>query len=123
MTFNNYLPPKTYAFLVKVAEEHKLSVKEVQRIFLNKVAADLGFKCDNTRVGLAKEDPDHKPYCKDCWTRLETVNPPIFNGRKVVRPGEYRPLETFLDRFYKEHAKKGLDSRVTSEYLILKNEN
>jgi len=119
MTFNNYLPPKTYAFLVKVAEEHKLSVKEIQRIFLNKVAADLGFSCDHFRVGLAKEDPDHKPYCKDCWTRLETLKPPTVNGRKVVRRGEYWPLETFLDRFYKEEEKK----RVTSEYLILKNEN
>ena len=119
MTFNNYLPPKIYAFLVKVAEEHRLSVKEVQRIFLNKVAADLGFSCDHLRVGLAKEDPDHKPYCKDCWTRLETVKSPVVNGRKVVRKGEYWPLETFLDTFYREQAKE----RVIAKYLILKNEN
>ncbi len=119
MAFNNYLPPKTYSFLVKVAEENELSVKEVQRIFLNRIASDLGFNCDHLRIGFAKEDPDHKPYCKDCWTRLKTIRPPTVNGRKVVKRGEYWPLETFLDRFYKDQVKK----RVTSEYLIFKNEN
>lgn len=103
MTFNYYLPPKTFAFLVKTAEEQDLSVKEVQRIFLNKVAIDLGFRCDHLKIGFAKEDPDHKPYCKECWNRMKTVKSPIYRGRKVIEPGEYWPLETFLDRFYKEH--------------------
>jgi hypothetical protein len=106
MTFNYYLPPKTYAFLVKIAEENELSVKEVQRIFLNKVATDLGFGCEHLRIGFAKEDPDHKPYCKDCWTRLKMVKAPMYNGKKLVRQGEFWPLETFLDIYYKEEAKK-----------------
>jgi hypothetical protein len=106
MTFNNYLPPKTYTFLVKVAEEHRLSVKEVQKIFLNKVAADLGFKCNHLRIGYAKEDPDHKPYCKDCWARMKTVKPPVYHGKRVVKEGEYWLLETFLDKFYKEPVKE-----------------
>jgi hypothetical protein len=106
MTFNNYLPPKTYAFLVKVAEEHKLSVKEVQRIFLNTVAADLGFSCEHLRIGFAKEDPHHNPYCKDCWTRLKMVKAAMYNGKKIVRQGEFWPLETFLDIHYREEAKR-----------------
>lgn len=125
MTFNNYLPPKTYAFLVKVAEEHKLSVKEIQRIFLNKVAEDLGFSCDHFRVGLSKEDPDHKPYCKDCWARLSAVKHPTINfvTKKITKEGEYWPLETFLDKFYKEKARKVPASRVTTtENLVIKNE-
>jgi hypothetical protein len=83
------------------------------------VASDLGFNCDHLRIGFAKEDPEHKPYCKGCWTRLKTVKPPVVNGRKVVKRGEYWPLETFLDVFSKDRAKK----RVTPEYLIFKNEN
>jgi hypothetical protein len=106
MTFNNYLPPKTYAFLVKVAEEQKLSVKEVQRIFLNNVASDLGFACGHERIGFAKEDPHHNPYCKDFWTRLKTVKAPMYNGKKIVRQGEFWPLETFLDIQYREEAKR-----------------
>jgi hypothetical protein len=106
MTFNNYLPPKTYAFLVKVAEEHKLSVKDVQRIFLNTIATDLGFSCEHLRIGFAKEDPHHNPYCKDCWTRLKLVKAPMYNGKKIVRQGEFLPLETFLDIHYREEAKK-----------------
>ena len=106
MTFNNYLPPKTYVFLVKIAEENKVAVKEVQRIFLNKVASDLGFSCDHLRIGYAKEDPDHKPYCKDCWTRLKMVKAPMYNGKKIVRQGEFCPLQTFLDIYYKEEAKR-----------------
>lgn len=123
MTFNNYLPPKTYTFLVKVAEENGLSVKEVQRIFLNKVASDLGFECDHLRIGLAKNDPDHKPYCKDCWARLITVKRPTvdFITKKITKVGEYWPLETFLDKFYKEETSKEPAIRVTtSENLMLK---
>ena len=121
MTFNNYIPPKTYAFLVKIAEENKLAVKEVQRIFLNKVASDLGFKCDHMRIGLAKEDPEHKPYCKDCWTRMKTVKQPAidFISKKTIKKGEYWPLETFLDRFYKELAKKEHEEISVSGNLIL----
>ena len=106
MTFNNYLPPKTYAFLVKIAEENKLSVKEVQRILLNTVSAALGFSCEHLRIGYAKEDPDHKPYCKDCWTRLKMVKAPMYNGKKIVRQGEFWPLETFLDIHYREETRK-----------------
>jgi hypothetical protein len=102
LTFNYYLPPKTYAFLVKIAEEQQLSVKEVQRIFLNKVAVDLGFRCDHLRIGFAKEDPEHKPYCKECWSRMKTVKTPVYQGRRIVKEGEYWALETFLDRFYRE---------------------
>jgi hypothetical protein len=107
MTFNNYVPPKTYAFLVKIAQDNKLSVKEVERIFVNKVAADLGFICDHERIGLAKKDPEHKPFCKDCWARMKTVKQPTFDyiTKKKTKEGEYFPLETFLDVFYKEQAK------------------
>jgi hypothetical protein len=119
MTFNNFLPPKIYAFLVKIAQERNLSVKEIQRIFLNKVAKDLGFVCDHERVGFAKEDPNHKPYCKDCWTRLVTIKPPVVNGRKIVKQGQFWPLKTFLDSFYDEGTNKDSNLRKIDQ----KNQN
>ena len=108
MTFNNYIPPKTWAFLIRIAEENKLSIKEIQRIFLNKVAADLGFKCDHERIGFAKKDPDHKPYCKNCWARLrKEKSEPYRIGTKLIKEGiRYIEKENFLDEFYKDDARK-----------------
>jgi hypothetical protein len=102
MTFTDYLPPKTWAFLVKTAQENKLSIKEVQRIFLNKVATDLGFTCDHERIGYSKSDK--KPFCKDCWTRLRPEKrEPYRIGTKLIKDGiQYVEKETFLDEFYKE---------------------
>jgi hypothetical protein len=104
MVFNYYLPPKTYAFLVKIAEEYRLSVKEVQRIFINKVAARLGFKCPHERVGYAKADPEHKPFCKDCWSRLKAEKPePYRIGTQLIKSGiRYVERETFLDKLLEE---------------------
>jgi hypothetical protein len=106
MTFNYYLPPKTYAFLVKIAEENKLSVKEVQRIFLNTVAADLGFGCEHLRIGFAKSD--NKPYCKECWTRLRIEKrEPYRIGTNLIKEGiRYVEKETFLDIHYREETRK-----------------
>ena len=102
MTFNNYLPPKIYTFLVKIAEEHKLSVKEVQRIFLTKVAVDLGFTCDDERIGSAKSDGN--PYCKDCWARLRKIirEPYVLGGKWIKNDYHYVKKETFLDEFYQD---------------------
>jgi len=86
MSFTDFLPPKTWAFIVKLADEHKLSTKEIQRIFLNKIAFDLGMTCNHERIGKAKKDPEHKPYCKDCWSRLrvEEIEPYLI-GDKLIK--------------------------------------
>jgi len=106
MTFNSYLPPKIYVFLVKTAEEYKLSVKEVERIFLNKVAIDLGFQCNHERIGFAKSDK--KPYCKECWTRLKIEKrEPYRIGTNLIKEGiRYVEKETFLDIHYREATRK-----------------
>jgi hypothetical protein len=84
-----------------MAEENKLSTKEVQRIFLNKVAFDLGFKCNHERIGLA---PDKEPFCKDCWTRLRKVIRPTYllDGKLIKNDFYYAEKETFLDDFYRD---------------------
>lgn len=110
MTFTDYLPPKTWAFLVKTAQENKLSIKEVQRIFLNKVATDLGFRCDHERIGYSKSDK--KPFCKDCWTRLRTERrEPYRIGTKLIKEDiQYVEKKTFLDEFYKEAEREREDN-------------
>ena len=98
MTFN-YCPPALYAFLVKIAEENKLSVKEVQTMFIRKVAEDLGLDCDHSVIG---HSPTRKPFCKRCWIRLNQTSQAIAFKGKLIKSTEYEPTETFLDRFYKE---------------------
>jgi hypothetical protein len=118
MTFNSFLPPKIWTFLVKIAEENKLSIKEVERIFLTKVAKDLGFACDHERIGRAKKDPDHKPYCKDCWARLRMEKrEPYRVGNKLVKePIRHVEKMTFLDEFYKEqHIRKEIQKESPQE--------
>lgn len=110
MTFNGYLPPKTYAFLVQLAEKYKLSVKEVQRILINRQATVLGFSCDHTRINFAKKDPEHKPFCKDCWERMEIVIQSVFDGNRIIKRRKFLPLETFLDTYYREQSIKSGDS-------------
>jgi hypothetical protein len=107
MTFTDFLPPKTWSFIVKIADENKLSTKEVERIFLNKVAFDLGMTCNHERIGRARKDPEHKPYCKDCWTRLrKVIREPYRIGTNLIK-GEIQYLEneTFLDDFYRDKEK------------------
>jgi hypothetical protein len=93
----NYCPPGLYAFLVKIAEENKLSVKEVQTMFIRKVAQDLGYDCPHEEIGYS---PTKKPFCKRCWTRLnQTQQAAVFKG-KLIKSTVYEPVETFLDKFY-----------------------
>ena len=98
MTFN-YCPPGLYAFLVKTAEENKLSVKEVQTMFMRKTAQDLGFDCDHNSIGYS---PTRKPFCKRCWTRLNQTRQAIAFKGKLIKSVEYEPVQTFLDEFYKK---------------------
>ena len=106
MTFNYYLPPKTYAFLVKLAEEYGFSTKEVQRVLINEQISKLGFVCNHERIGFAKSDK--QPYCKDCWARLRAEKvEPYRIGTRLVKECRYVERETFLNEFYSEVAKEG----------------
>jgi len=66
--------------------------------------------CNHERIGKAKMDPEHKPFCKDCWTRLrsEKMEPYFLNGKLIKKDIRYVERETFLDEFYryKEAEKK-----------------
>ena len=119
MTITNRYPPKLYLFLLELANKNgNLAIKEVETLFLRRQAEALGFKCDHERMGFSKKT--NEPFCKDCWTRMMIIKRPIFQGKKTVEDGEYWPVETFLDQFYKE-AKKNIGSKViSSEDMIEK---
>ena len=97
MTFNHFLPPKTWAFMVRIADETGLSTKEIQRVALNKIFFGMGMTCEHRRIGYAKAD--HKPYCKDCWTRFkqEITKEYDYNTRKWSKVEKFIPLDTFLE--------------------------
>lgn len=76
----------------------------------------LGFTCDHLAIKNAQKTG--QPFCKDCWTRLEQRKAPVYNSmRKIVKEGEYWPLETFLDKIYKSEGIKnenvGVQHQVT----------
>jgi hypothetical protein len=97
MTFTDFLPPKTWAFIVKLADENNLSTKEVQRILLNDMLFKLGMTCKHQRIGYSKTG--HKPYCKDCWTRFRQDRERQYNyeTKKWAAVNKFLPLDTFLD--------------------------
>ncbi len=99
---HNFYPNGIYHFLSNLAFENKLSVKEVETILLRREIENLGFVCDHSNVNYSKTT--HEPYCFDCWTRLVTIKPPTYFKGKIVKSGEYWPIETFLDKFYKEQS-------------------
>jgi hypothetical protein len=81
--------------MVKIADETGLSTKEVQRIVLNKTFFAMGMTCEHRRIGHAKTDG--KPYCKDCWTRMNMKQQAINFKGKCIKQVEYEPQDTFLD--------------------------
>lgn len=95
MTIKSYYPPKLYRFLLELASENRLAIKEVETVFLRRQAEMLGFKCDHQNIGYSKKTKN--PYCKDCWTRLKQIKPPVMVRSKAVQPGEFKALETFLE--------------------------
>lgn len=123
MTFNAYLAPGIYAYIFKLARENGLAVKEVETILLGEQIRLLGFTCDHVTIVYPKKKGKNqggKPFCKECWTRMEEIKPATYIYQQgLVREGEYRPLETFLDRKRKENA----NAKVAIEQEKLKLES
>ena len=121
MTFSDYLPPAIYAFIFNLARDNELSVKEVQVMLLREQIGLLGFTCDHTKIGYPKNKSQKqrvKPFCKQCWTRMEEIKPAIYDyQQKLVKEGEYGPIETFLDRKRKEDASQIRSKRKESTQM------
>jgi hypothetical protein len=126
LAVKTFYPPGIYRFLLDIASKHQLSIKEVETVFLRRQARDLGFECFHQNVGFAKKS-DGKPFCKACWTRLEQIRPEKIaidpNGKKrIVSPGKYKPLKTFLDEIEEERTRRAAFANPANP-AILPNEN
>lgn len=96
MTINNYLPPAVYYFILGLAREKHLALKEVELVLLRKVIKEMGFKCKHENIGVSKDTG--LPFCRDCYQRMSLVRQPVFGpGRKIIREGVYTELPTFLE--------------------------
>jgi hypothetical protein len=118
MTVKTYYPPGIYKFLSDIAFKHHLAIKEVETVFIRRQARELGFECFHQDVGFAKTDG--KPFCKGCWTRLEQTKPPTVTAvpgqgmkkeKRIISPGKYRPLKTFLDEIEEEEQEQEQGTR------------
>ena len=62
---------------------------------------------DEKDVNLQRKIVNDEDFCNDCWTRLEQRKAPVYNSmKKIVKEGEYWPLETFLDKIFKSKRSK-----------------
>lgn len=96
MTINNYLPPAIYYFVLGLAREKHLALKEVELVLLRKVIKEMGFKCDHNVIGYSKDTG--LPFCKDCYQRMELVKQPVYGpGKKLIKEGKFIPFPTFLE--------------------------
>jgi len=95
MTISSYIPPLIFESLFSLARKHHLAVKEVEWILVREaLKALVGFKCNHERVGASPTTG--LPFCKECYSRLDQVKGPIYEGKKVVEAGTYRELPTFI---------------------------
>jgi hypothetical protein len=101
---HDYLPLGMFRTMLQIAGDNKLSVKEVKIMFLRYWCEQFGFKCEHLDERIAYAENTHKPYCKDCWRRLEKKESKVFENGKLVKKTEYIAIETFLDRLLKEKA-------------------
>jgi hypothetical protein len=96
-----YLPIALHKALLRICEPNNLSIKEVAIVLISKMLEDkYEFHCDHKRVREAKDT--HRPYCFDCWRRLDEIdvrNKRVkkVNGRLEIAGVVYKESLTFLD--------------------------
>lgn len=96
MTINGRHAPKIYLFMLQIANEYGISVKEVETAFLREGMKELGFDCEHIRMGVRKTDK--KSHCKDCWQLFRQIKSPRYNANKeIVELGQYIKEPTFLE--------------------------
>ena len=106
---SNWYPNEIYRHLFNLGHKNELAYNEVAFMLLREALAPYGFDCPHKRVGYPKNAvgrDNNKPYCKDCYCRLEQfLDKRILRGRIITDAG-YRAIETFVDITRKENSKK-----------------
>ncbi len=104
----NFYPLGMYRFLLDLATDQKLAVDEVAFNILRIGLSELGYTCDHTNVAYSKNDQQahSKPYCKNCYSRLEQFAEKVLFKGKMITQDEFKPIETFIDRERNELAQK-----------------
>jgi hypothetical protein len=126
MPMTPFMPPALYRLIFELAAKHKIATKEVEITIVRKILEeDFDLLCDHSVIGTSKTTG--KPFCKECWTRMEIVKAPTIQmskNKKVIVPGEYRPLSTFLDweRRTKIEAEQGAALKKIEEARQLQEE-
>lgn len=119
----DYIPPGLFRFLTAKSGEEVLSLKELKIMFLRDWCERLGFKCEHPHNRITNAHKDvNRPYCKDCWRRLEKKESHIVENGKLVKKTYFAEIETFVDRInqdqkQKEQVAKELFYRVQKEQL------
>ena len=94
MTFTSFLPPELYRFLMNIAHERGLSIKEVECVFLRHMCKEFGFSCKHDFIQFAKSNG--QPYCKGCYQRMHMSKPRTYQGTKIIKEGEFEEINDFV---------------------------
>lgn len=113
----NFYPLGMFRFMIDMSTDQKIAVDEVAFNVLRIGLSKFGYTCDHSNIGYSPP-PGAKPYCKNCYSRLEYVKKKTYFKGKILTQDEFKPIETFMDREYKELAQKAKseeDARIKSE--------
>jgi len=97
MTVGTFYAPKIFAFMMNIASEYGIPIKEVETALIREGLRSIGFDCDHIRMGVRKTDK--KPHCKDCWQLFRQIKGPRYNSdtKEITELGQYVKEPTFLE--------------------------
>jgi hypothetical protein len=96
MTVGTFYAPKIFAFMMNIASEYGIPIKEVETALIREGLKSIGFECEHIRMGIRKTD--NKSNCKDCWQLFRQIKAPRYNAQKeLVELGQYVKEPTFLE--------------------------
>ena len=116
----SFMPAGMYRHLVKIAGDNKLSIKELEIMFVRDWCYRTGFKCEHPHDRVAFAKTDKKPYCKECWSRLEKKQEEtVREGSRLVKRTYFTALETLVDRLNIEAKfKDDLEAKKQQEQFL-----
>jgi len=97
MTVGTYYPPKIFAYMMNIASEYGIPIKEVETALIREGVKAIGFECEHIRMGVRKGDG--KSNCKDCWQIFRQIKRAKYNSdtKELIELGEYVKEPTFLE--------------------------
>lgn len=96
-----------YYGMLKLAQKHKISWKEVQETILRVALRKMKVMeyCDHRSEDVIVRRDGSRPHCRRCWTWMDMLAKPSRNGTFA---GNFRPLRSKLEEELEETLEFGI---------------